>query len=79
MRRKKHKNARRAVRFFKVTSGFRPPYKVPDRSLGRVRDVPAAAKAKSVVFMSQVIVDGNFVHALTQQRYAGYAHVRELS
>ncbi|KAK9866502.1 hypothetical protein WJX84_009209 [Apatococcus fuscideae] len=42
MRRKKHKNARRAVRFFKVTSGFRPPYKV--------------------------IVDGNFVHALTQQR-----------
>jgi U3 small nucleolar RNA-associated protein 23 len=28
MRRRKHKNVRRAVRFFKVLHGFREPYKV---------------------------------------------------
>lgn len=28
MRRKKHKNVRRAVRFYKVSYGFREPFKV---------------------------------------------------
>lgn len=28
MRRKKHKHARRAVRFYKINSGFKEPYKV---------------------------------------------------
>ena len=28
MRRKKHKHTRRAVRFYRINFGFRPPYKV---------------------------------------------------
>ena len=28
MRRKKHKHTRRALRFYRITHGFRPPYKV---------------------------------------------------
>lgn len=28
MRRKKHKNVRRTVRFYRINYGFRPPYKV---------------------------------------------------
>ncbi len=27
MRRKKHKHTRRALRFYRITHGFRPPYK----------------------------------------------------
>lgn len=28
MRRKKHKHTRRALRFYRISFGFRPPYKV---------------------------------------------------
>jgi len=28
MRRKKHKSTKKAVRFYKINYGFRPPYKV---------------------------------------------------
>lgn len=43
MRRKKHKAARRIVRYYKLHFGFREPYKV--------------------------LLDGNFIHAVTQLKY----------
>lgn len=46
MRRKKHKHARRAVRFYKINGGFREPFKVTERM--RLRVSASAARLREL-------------------------------
>ena len=91
MRRKRHKQTRRGMRFYRINFGFREPYKVsaeraecegaesggprrrarrrrrPDKEAPSRRH-PTPTHPPSHSHHSQVLLDGNFVHALRETK-----------
>lgn len=74
MRRLKHKHTRRAVQFYEINHGFRKPFKAMNSAVASgsmhnftVTALPAA-RSNTLTLLLQVILDGNFVHAVRQTR-----------
>jgi hypothetical protein len=79
MRRKRHKQTRRGMRFYRINFGFREPYKVcvsganlrrrPPTAGLRMRDAVTLTRSPLThPHPTQVLLDGNFVHALRETK-----------
>ena len=93
MRRKRHKQTRRGMRFYRINFGFREPYKVcvwsgveaketteatairggpppppPEHRVLAPRALTPASPFPASLPPPQVLLDGNFVHALRETK-----------